>query len=265
MTNFNFYCIIILGYRYIIKHGDKIKNMRKTILAFIIVTLAFNTGCTNSNEYEATDVYKAEHEEIVEPAKEENVNNIIEDEEVSYLTLYRLYIDVKETYESFCSLNYSSELTETTYDSIENTIRMYELHNYDNRDTMYKMLNNSLEKLNYIDSEIKATDDYYCLTKLYSNTIDMMNEWDRYKEYALRNNYDIPDNIQSKLDSALELSCKVGEIDYFDKSIDEINKLNSDVLTLVASINKDYTTLLNNSNNSNEQALILIDNKHYVY
>lgn len=235
--------------------------MRKTILAFIIVTLALSTGCTNSNEYEATDVYKAEHEEITE----ENVNNNAEYKEVSYITLHDLYKDVKETYESFCSLNYSSELTENTYDSIENTIRMYELHNYDNRNTMYEMLNNSLEKLDYIDSEIRATDDYYCLTKLYSNTIDMMNEWDRYKEYALRNNYDIPDNIQSKLDSALDLSCKVGEIDYFDKSIDEINKLNSDVLTLMTSINKDYTTLLNSNNNSNEQALVLIDSKHYVY
>lgn len=239
--------------------------MRKSILTLAILTLVFSTGCTNSNEYEVTDVYKAEHKGVVEQAKEETVNNIIEDEEISYFTLYSLYTDVKETYESFCNLNYSSELTENTYDSIENTIRMYELHNYDNRDTMYEMLNNSLEKLDYIDSEIRATDDYYCLTKLYSNTVDMMYEWDRYKEYTLKNNYTIPDNIQSKLDSALDLSCEIGEIDYFDRSIAEINKLNSDVLKLMASINKDYTTLLNSDNNINEQALVLIDSKHYVY
>lgn len=239
--------------------------MRKSILTLAILTLVFSTGCTNSNEYEVTDVYKAEHKGVVEQAKEETVNNIIEDEEISYFTLYSLYTDVKETYESFCNLNYSSELTENTYDSIKNTISMYELHNYDNRNTMYEILNDSLEKLNYIDSEIKATDDYYYLTKLYSNTINMMNEWDKYKEYALNNSYDIPDNIKIKLNSALDLSCEIGEIDYFDRSIDEINKLNSDVLMLTASINKDYTTLLNNNTNSNEQALIFINENHYVY
>lgn len=239
--------------------------MRKSILTLAILTLVFSTGCTNSNEYEVTDVYKAEHKGVVEQAKEETVNNIIEDEEISYFTLYSLYTDVKETYESFCNLNYSSELTENTYDSIKNTISMYELHNYDNRNTMYEILNDSLEKLNCIDSEIKATDDYYCLTRLYSNTINMMNEWDKYKEYALNNGYDIPDNIKIQLNSALDLSCEIGEIDYFDRSIDEINKLNSDVLMLTASINKDYTTLLNNNTNSNEQALIFINENHYVY
>ncbi len=147
----------------------------------------------------------------------------------------------------FTDDNFNSELSE-----IDDILMTYadKTVSY-NTATASSQLKHADDLLCGIETDMQALDGYNELNKLYDSSVVMLQCWDKYREYAKIYNISTPDEVQKYLDEALELSDKIGMINYFELSLEEIDLMQGRVNEIVTYLEYKYNEMveLNQSEN----------------
>ena len=118
--------------------------------------------------------------------------------------------------------------------------------------TAYNDLKLAEDIITEVEYEVYSSADYIQLNKLYDSSVIMLQKWDEYKEYANFYNMSIPDEVQKYLDEAVELSGKIGETDYFELSLEDIDLMQGRVNEITTYLEYKYNEMVELSQSDNK-------------
>lgn len=156
-----------------------------------------------------------------------------------------LYEELCDRYDELSVISFPTDKYNDELSKIESI-----LNRYADRTVSYNTIeaSNQLkhvdELLYHIETDMQTLDGYDELSKLYDSSTEMLQYWDYYKDIANKYCIDIPEETQEYLDKALELSNKIGETNYFDLSVQELNEIQNQVNDTKTYLFKEYTRLL---------------------
>ncbi len=156
-----------------------------------------------------------------------------------------LYEELCDRYDELSVISFPTDKYDDELSKIESILNRYAdravSYNTTEASNQFKHVD---ELLYHIETDMQTLDGYDELSKLYDSSTEMLQYWDYYKDIA--NNYciDIPEETQEYLDKALELSNKIGETNYFDLSVQELNEIQNQVNDTKTYLFKEYTRLL---------------------
>ena len=156
-----------------------------------------------------------------------------------------LYEELCDRYDELSVISFPTDKYDDELSKIESILLRYAditiSYNTTEASNQFKHVD---ELLCHIEEDMQTLDGYKELSNLYDSSTEMLQYWDYYKDIAHTYEIDIPEETQEYLDKALELSNKIGQTNYFDLSVQELNDLQNQVDDTTSYISKEYTRLL---------------------